>query len=143
MNNSFNYSYQNVKNSNSSIFKTFNASDWEISSEQILRWPKHVIFENNIAYVKNSAFVSSALREFVRWNAAVNITMLKNEAGVLRLGVNDILRKINNTSVYMSQNMLSYNSSNFLGNYYMATFTYNMRPSGAKKKVGGQSLFLF
>jgi hypothetical protein len=143
LNNSFNYSYQNVKNSNSAIFKTFNASDWEISSEQILRWPKHVIFENNIAYVKNSAFVSSALREFIRWNAAVNITMLKNEAGVLRLGVNDILRKINNTSVFMSQNMLSYNSSNFLGNYYMATFTYNMRPSGAKKKVGGQSLFLF
>lgn len=143
LNNNFNYSFQKVRNSNSKMFKTYSANDWEISSEQILRWPKHVIFENNIAYVRNNAFVSSALREFVRWNAAINITMLKNEAGVLRLGVTDILRKINNTNVFMSQNMLSYNSANFLGNYYMATFTYNMRPSGAKKKVGGQSLFLF
>lgn len=143
INNNFNFSHQEVRNSNSKVFKTYTATDFEISSEQIVRWPKHVIFENSIAFVKNNAFVAPSLREFIRWNAAVNITMLKNEAGVLRLGVTDILRKINNTSVQMSQNMLAYNSSNFLGNYYMATFTYNMRPNGAKKKVGGQSLFLF
>jgi hypothetical protein len=69
--------------------------------------------------------------------------MLKNEAGVLRLGVNDILKKLNNTSVNINQNMLTYSNSNVLGNYYMATFTYNLRPTGAKKKVGGQSLFMF
>jgi len=143
INNNFNFSFQKVKNSNSKIFKSYSAYDYQISSEQILRWPKHVIFENNIAYIKNNAFVSASLREFVRWNAAINITMLKNEAGVLRLGVYDLLRKMNNTSVDISQNMLSYSNSNVLGNYYMATFTYNLRPSGAKKKVGGQSLFLF
>jgi hypothetical protein len=140
-NNNINFSYQKVKNSNTGIFKSYHTIDYEISSEQILRWPKHVIFENNIAYVKNNSFVSASLRQFVRWNAAINITMLKNEAGVLRLGVYDILKKMNNTAVNISQNMLTY--SNVLGNYYMATFTYNLRPSGAKKKVGGQSLFLF
>lgn len=142
-NNNINYSFQKVKNSNTDIFKSYSTNDYEISSEQILRWPKHIIFENNIAYVRNNSFVAASLREFVRWNAAVNITMLKNEAGVLRLGVYDLLKKMNNTSVDISQNMLRYSNSNVLGNYYMATFTYNIRPTGAKKKVGGQSLLLF
>jgi hypothetical protein len=143
LNNNINFSYQNVRNTNTDIFKSYHTFDYEISSEQILRWPKHVIFENNIAYVKNNSFVTASLRDFVRWSAAVNITMLKNEAGVLRLGVNDILKKLNNTSVNINQNMLTYSNSNVLGNYYMATFTYNLRPTGAKKKVGGQSLFMF
>jgi hypothetical protein len=142
-NNNINYSFQKVKNSNTDVFKSYSTNDYEISSEQILRWPKHIIFENNIAYVRNNSFVAASLREFVRWNVAVNITMLKNEAGVLRLGVYDLLRKMNNTSVDISQNMLRYSNSNVLGNYYMATFTYNIRPAGAKKKVGGQSLLLF
>jgi hypothetical protein len=142
-NNNINFSYQKVRNSNTDIFKSYHTVDYEISSEQILRWPKHVIFENSVAYVKNNSFVTGALRDFVRWNAAVNITMLKNDAGVLRLGVYDILKKMNNTSVTINQNMLTYSNSNVLGNYYMATFTYNLRPTGDKKKVGGQSLLLF
>lgn len=142
-NNNLSYSFQKVRNSNTKDFKSYSTNDYQVSSEQILRWPKHVIFENNIAYIRNNSFVDPSLRDFVRWNAAVNITMFKNEAGVLRLGVYDLLKKMNNTSVRISQNMLSYSNSNVLGNYYMATFTYNIRPTGAKKKVGGQSLFLF
>lgn len=143
INNTLSYGYQSVKNTNEEIFKSYNVHDYQIGSEQILRWPKHVILENNITYIKNNSFVAASLREFVRWNAAINITMFKNEAGVLRLGVYDLLRKMNNTQVRISQNMLSYSNSNVLGNYYMATFTYNIRPTGAKKKVGGQSLLLF
>lgn len=143
LNNNFSYGFQKVKNSNTKDFKSYDVHNYQLSSEQILRWPKHVIFENNIAYIKNNEFVAPSLREYVRWNAAVNITMFKNEAGVLRLGVYDLLRKMNNTQVRISQNMLSYSNSNVLGNYYMATFTYNIRPKGVKKKVGGQSLLLF
>lgn len=143
INNSFSLGFQNVKNSNNSIFKSYNTNGYQITSEQIVRWPKHVILENNITYSKNNSFVDAPLRELVRWNAAINITMLKNEAAVLRLGVYDLLRQMNNIEVDIAQNMFSYSNSNVLGNYYMATFTYNLRPSGTKKKVGGQSLFLF
>ncbi len=143
LNNNFGYSFQKVKNSNTAIFKSYNVSDYQLSSEQVLRWPKHVIFENSVTYIRNNSFVSPSLREVIRWNAAVNFTMLKNEAGVLRLGVYDLLKEMNNTGVDLSQNTLTYSNSNVLGNYYMATFTYNIRPTGAKKKVGGQSLLLF
>jgi len=142
-NNNVNYGGQRVKNSNTSLFQSYRVTNYEISSEQILRWPKHIILENNVAFIQNSAIVDPSLRRFVRWNAALNVTMLKNEAGVLRLGVYDILQKMNNTDVVLSQNMLKYSRGNVLGNYYMATFTYNIRPTGAKKKVGGQSLLLF
>jgi hypothetical protein len=34
--------------------------------------------------------------------------------------------------------------TNVLGQYFMATFTYNIRSiGGAKKKVGGDRLFMF
>ncbi len=143
LNNNFSYGFQKVKNSNTEVFRSYDVSNYQISSDQVLRWPKHVIFENSIAYIRNNALVNAALRDYVRWNAAVNFTMLKNEAAVLRLGVYDLLQKINNMSVNLSQNTLTYSNSNVLGNYYMATFTYNMRPTGASKKVGGRSLLLF
>ncbi len=143
LNNNFSYSFQKVKNSNTEVFRSYDVSSYQLSSEQVLRWPKHVIIENSVAYIRNNAFVSDALRDYVKWSAAVNFTMLKNDAGVLRLGVYDLLRKINNTAVNLSQNTLTYSNSNVLGNYYMATFTYNLRPTGANKKVGGRSLLLF
>lgn len=143
VNNSFNFGHQDVKHTNTAIFKSFKTTDYEITSEQIIRWPKHVIFENNISYVNGNQFVAPSIREFIRWNMAINFTMLKSEAMVLRLAVNDLLRKNNSASVNMSQNMFSYNKENTLANYYMATLTYNLRPNGVRKKVGGQSLFLF
>ncbi len=143
LNNEAIYTLQKVRNTNTQIFKSYKANTYEISSEQILRWPKHIIFENKVTYVRNNEFVSAALREYVRWDCGINFTMFKNEAAVMRLSAFDILRKMNNTEINIFQNAFTYRKSTVIGNYYMATFTYNLRPSGVKKKVGGQSLLLF
>lgn len=141
-NNGFNMGYNKVRNNNTA-FRSYKVFDYEISSDQVLRWPKHIIFENSLGYARNNSVVDPSLRNYIRWNFAVNITMLKDEAGVLRLGVYDILKEMNNIGVSLSQNSLSYNNGNFLGHYFIATFTYNIRAFGAKKKVGGSSLFMF
>jgi hypothetical protein len=56
----------------------------------------------------------------------------------------DILNRNAGVSMYPSRNMVNIFRSNVLGQYIMATFTYNIRAiGGAKKKVGGERLFLF
>jgi len=87
---------------------------------------------------------AGAPKEIVRWNAAVNFTMLKDEVGVLRLSVFDILNQNQNLNAYANRNMITTSQTNTLAQYFMATFTYNVRAAGVKKKVGGRErLFLF
>ncbi|HEX2845951.1 MAG TPA: outer membrane beta-barrel protein [Chitinophagaceae bacterium] len=115
---------------------------WE--NELIVRWPKHVIWETQCSYNFNGNVPAGSPKEIVRWNAAVNFTMLRDETGVLRLSVFDILDQNKNISSYTSRNMINTSQTNALTQYFMATFTYNVRPAGVKKKVGGRErLFLF
>jgi len=49
-----------------------------------------------------------------------------------------------NINVNVNRNMITTTQRNVLPQYFMATFTYNIRAIGApKKKVGGERLFLF
>ncbi len=113
-------------------------------NELVIRWPKHIIWETQMNYSYNNSLTSSTLRNIVRWNAAVNYTMLKSEALVLKLYVFDILKTNRNTYSYVNRNMLTVYQTNTLSQYGLATLTYNIRPYGAKKKVGGRErLFLF
>ncbi|MCH5715527.1 hypothetical protein [Niabella hibiscisoli] len=60
----------------------------------------------------------------------------------MRIFANDILNQTRNTDIIPNQNTVRTIYSNIIGQYFMATFTYNLRPSGAKGKVGGSwSLF--
>lgn len=113
-------------------------------NELVIRWPKHVIWETQCSYSYNSNVPANTPKEIVRWNAAVNFTMLKNEAGVLKLSVFDILDQNRNLWSSANRNMIATTQTNALPQYFMGTFTYNVRPAGVKKKVGGRErLFLF
>ena len=76
-------------------------------------------------------------------DATLNITMLKREAGVLRLAVNDILDRNNSIWVNATRNTITTTNNNVLGRYFLATFTYNVRPAGVKGKVGGRERLFF
>ena len=70
-------------------------------------------------------------------NAGVNFTFFADERAVLRLNATDMLNQSQSSYVFLNQNTSTTVYSNIMGQYFMATFTYNMRPSGTKKKVGG------
>jgi len=127
-----------------SQFTQLSTLQHNLENEFILRMPKHVIWETSIAYSYNGNIPAGLPKDFVRWNAAINFTMLKNETGVLKLAIYDILNRTNNVWTFASRNMVSTTSNNVLGQYFLATFTYNIRPFGnMKRKVGGSRLFLF
>jgi hypothetical protein len=125
-------------------FKKLEVRTQSIFSELIVRVPKQVIWETSINYATNGNSVPGVPTSYTRWNAAINFTMLKDEKGVLRIGVYDILDQGNSINSFANRNMVTTNRTNVLRRYVMATFTYNIRAiGGAKKKVGGERLFLF
>ena len=70
--------------------------------------------------------------------------MLKDEKGVLKLSIFDILNNGNSIGTHVNGNVITTSQTNILTRYIMATFTYNIRTiGGAKKKVGGERLFMF
>lgn len=123
------------------VFKKLSIVNHTLSQELILRWPKHIIWETQCSYAYNSNIPAGNPKDVIRWNAAVNITMLKDERGVLKLSVFDILDQNNNIYVYAYRNVQMFSQQNVLSQYFMATFTYNMRAVGASKKVGGRERF--
>lgn len=125
-------------------FNKLNVTSQYWDNELVIRWPKHVIWETQCGYNFNSNVPAGTPREIVRWNAAVNFTMLRDEVGVLRLSVFDILDQNRAITSSVNRNMFTTSQANALAQYFMATFTYNVRPAGVKKKVGGRErLFLF
>ena len=136
LNPAYSFSYMNVTNTNK-LFKTQSSFDQTIGIETIMRYIKHVIFDSELRYLNNNAFANPEYRRMFMWNAGVNFTFFKDERAVLRIFANDILNQTRNTDIIPNQNTVRTVYSNVLGQYFMATFTYNLRPSGAKGKVGG------
>lgn len=114
-----------------------------VDNELIIRWPKHIIWETQTNYTYNSRVLQGQPKGIVRWNAALNITMLKDETGVLKFSVFDILNQNKNISSYANRNTLSFSQTNTLTQYFMATFTYNVRAAGVKKRIGGRERLFF
>ena len=135
----------NFTNYSSSNFRKVNIEYTWVDNEVVIRWPKHVIWETTLNYDYNSNMPPGTSKGVVRWNAAVNYTMLKSEALVLKLYVFDLLKTNRNLYSYVNRNMITVNQTNTLAQYGLATLTYNVRPYGsAKKKEGGRErLFLF
>lgn len=137
INNSGSFGYQSLKNTNT-YFQP-NYTHWlNAGTELVLRRPKHVIWETQLSYNYNSAITDRDLRSTLLWKAAINFTMFKDERGVLRIAANDILNQLNFTFVNAYQNTIRTFHTNTLGRYFLVTYTYNIRKSGAKGKVGGQ-----
>ncbi|HUS03491.1 MAG TPA: hypothetical protein VMY77_17245, partial [Chitinophagaceae bacterium] len=142
----YNTSYspgQNVTQYTNTAFKKIRINYRYWDNELIIRWPKHIIWETQATYTYNSRISAGNPKEITIWNAAVNFTMLKDETGVLKLSVFDILNRAKNISSYATRNMLTTSQSNILSQYFMATFTYNVRAAGVKKKIGGRERFFF
>ncbi len=139
------YSFgKNFTRNTNPAFRKLNIANENWGNEMVLRWPKHLIWETQLNYSFNGSIPAGLPKENVQWNAALNITMLKSEAAVLKLSVIDILNRNNNISVRANQNMVTTTQGNILGQYFLATFSYNVRPAGAKRRVGGRErLFNF
>jgi hypothetical protein len=124
-------------------FQNIRAITHYLESELIVRWPKKLVWETNIAYRSINQVSPGLPRTNVLWNAAVTLLMLKGDAGLLKLSVFDILDRNNGLYRYTTQNQIIDNQTNVLQRYGALSFTYNIRNLGAPKKVGGKDRLFF
>jgi hypothetical protein len=72
---------------------------------------------------------------------SVSRFMLKNNAGELKVGVNNLLDQSNSVTQSSGENYLQQQTMNNLGRYYMVSFTYalnkHLNPMGNRRGGGG------
>jgi hypothetical protein len=125
-------------------FKNIEVLTHYVESELIVRWPKKLVWETNVAYRNTTQVAPGLPKTNVLWNAAVTLLMLKGDVGLLKLSVFDILDRNNTFYRYTTQNQITDNQTNTLNRFAALSFTYNIRNLGAPKKVGGRDrLFMF
>ncbi len=112
-----------------------------LENELIVRLPKKLVWETNIAYRYNSEVAPGLPKENLLWNAAVTLLMMKGDVGMLKLSVFDILNRNNGFYRFTRENQITDQRTNVLQRYGALTFTYNIRNMGAPKKVGGKDRF--
>ncbi|MBS1509461.1 MAG: outer membrane beta-barrel protein [Bacteroidetes bacterium] len=142
LNQEYSFGYRFVKNSNAGFedIKTFSQT---IGTEVVVRYIKHVIFDSRLRLITNNVFDDPALKKMYLWNAAVNFTFFKDERAVLRISANDILNQGKNVYMSPNQNTAYFSKGDVLAQYFLSTFTYNLRPAGAKKTAVGGKWSLF
>jgi len=125
-------------------FKDLKVVNHYLEGELIIRWPKKLVWETNLAYRNSNQVAPGLPRTNILWNAAVTLLMMKGDRGLLKLSVYDLLDRNNGVYRYTFLNQVIDNQSNVLQRYGMLSFTYNIRNMGAPKKVGGKDrLFMF
>ncbi|MGZ3954212.1 MAG: outer membrane beta-barrel protein [Flavisolibacter sp.] len=125
-------------------FSDIKAITHYMEGELIVRVPKKLVWETNIAYRNTTQVAPGLPKTNVLWNAAVTLLMFKGDVGLLKLSVYDILNRNNNYYRYTTQNQIVDQQTNVLKRFGELSFTYNIRNMGAPKKVGGKDrLFMF
>lgn len=115
-----------------------------LESDLIIRWPKKLVWETNVAYRSTSQIQPGLPKDNLLWNAAAPLLMLKDSKGLLKLSVYDLLNRNNHLVRYTTQNQIIDQQTNVLQRYALLSFTCNIRNMGAPKKVGGRDrLFMF
>jgi hypothetical protein len=107
-------------------FKTFSVSAF-------WNYPKWLILENNLVYSYNSQIAPGFNKSVTMWSAAVNCLMFKNQQGILRLAVYDILRQNVGVSRSITQTYIEDRQTEVLQQYFLLSFIYNLRKFNSKK----------
>lgn len=125
-------------------FRNIEAIVHYLESELIIRWPKKLVWETQLAYRSTNQVAPGLPKDNLLWNAAVTLLMLKDSKGLLKLSVYDVLNRNNNVFRYTNMNQIIDLQTNVLNRFAELSFTYNIRNLGAAKKVGGRDrLFMF
>jgi len=142
------WNYRYYVGFNRSIYenKSFNnlkTNRQNLNTELIVRMPKRLVWETSLNYVKNPLTAPGVQREVYLWNAALTFVFLKGDKGQLKFAAYDLLN--NNISVFRltNENSIVDRQINILQQYYMTTFTYNIRNFKATKIGGRERLLMF
>lgn len=91
--------------------------------------------QNNLSYETYSGLTSGFNQDYWLWNAGVGKKFLKNQAGELKLTVFDLLKQNQSIQRTVAETYVQDVQNQVLQQYFMLTFTYNLKNFGTAKSV--------
>ena len=94
--------------------------------------------QNDISSQSYSGLSGGLDQRYTLWNAAIGKKFLKNRAGELKLSVFDLLKENQSISRTVTGTEITDSQSEVLQQYFMLTFTYNLKNFGKAKAPAGR-----
>ncbi|MDR1675249.1 MAG: outer membrane beta-barrel family protein, partial [Tannerella sp.] len=97
--------------------------------------PYQFRIESDINYSTNAGYTEGYEQQELLWNASASKSFFKNNAGMLRIKIYDILQQRSNISYSASASNIRYSEYNTLSSYFMVHFIYrfNIFKGGASE----------
>nr|WP_282457969.1 outer membrane beta-barrel protein [Chitinophaga sedimenti] len=95
-----------------------------------LYWPKKFVWENDINYSYNTNMAPGYRKDVTLWNMAVSRMFLKNDRGMLKLSVYDLLNRNISSRRVIQQDYIEDVQTMIVQQYFMLSFTYNISSFG-------------
>jgi hypothetical protein len=97
--------------------------------------PYNFRLESDINYSTNAGYTEGYEQQELLWNASASKSFFKNNAGMLRIKIYDILQQRSNISYSASASSIRYSEYNTLSSYFMVHFIYrfNIFKGGASE----------
>jgi hypothetical protein len=110
-------------------------------SELNLNFLKKYAFNTSYEYLIYESRTTDFRQKIPFLNMSISRFVMKNNAGELKLGVNNLLDQSNSVSQSSGENYIQQSTTNNLGRYYMVSFTYalnkHLNPMGDRRPGGG------
>jgi len=110
-------------------------------SELNLNFLKKYAFNTTYEYLIYNSTTNDFNEAMSFLNISVSRFVLKNNAGEIKVGVNNLLDQSNSVTQSSGENYLQQQTTNNLGRYYMLSFTYalnkHLNPMGNRRQGGG------
>ncbi len=90
--------------------------------------------QNDVSYQNYTGLSAGLNQSYTLWNAAIGKKFLANRAGELKISVFDLLKQNQSISRTVTGNYIEDAQTQVLQQYFMATFTYNLKNFGKAKK---------
>ncbi|HUR10442.1 MAG TPA: TonB-dependent receptor [Flavitalea sp.] len=117
----------------SSIRKDVVTKYWQFEHNIDLTWqlPKKIEFKTDCEFIQRQrTAVFADNNNVIKWNASIGKKILKNETGLVKFGIYDILNQNIGFSRDITNNYISERRYNTLMRYWLLTFTWNFAKNG-------------
>lgn len=149
----YNYTYKEILTIDLSANLSHQQTLYDFNSPDQVYFNKTYTAETNLNFLKNYSFngsfdylvytsqTTNYEQTIPLLNLSVSRFLMKNKAGELKVGVNNVLDKSLSVTQTASDNYLQQETTNNLGRYYMVSFTYainkHLNPMGGRRGGGG------
>lgn len=129
----------------------FNTPDQEYfnqtyRSELNLNFLKKYAFNTSFDYLIYTSSTTDFRQTIPFWNLSLSRFVMKNNAGEVKIGVNNLLDQSNSVTQSAGENFVQRQVMNNLGRYYMVSFTYalnkHLNPMGGGRRGGGMRMII-